>query len=124
MTISVAEVIAHPAASDAGTLVNDYALFKLSSSLPYTDYIRPACLPEQGQSQPVSPPTRCFTTGYGATSEGGPSASVLQEVEVPIVLLATCQSNYPGGGIGIEHICAGRPEGGVDSCQVGVPCCA
>ena len=57
--------------------------------------------------------------GWGVTEEGGFSPDILQEAQVPIVADATCESNYEDFG-GIDEtteICAGYPNGGVDTCQ-------
>ncbi len=57
-------------------------------------------------------------TGYGTTSESGPPSDTLREAEVPIVDDSTCGSP---GFYGTEFVpsvmvCAGFPNGGVDSC--------
>ena len=54
--------------------------------------------------------------GYGATSEGGSSASVLQKAQVPITTDAYCGDAY-GDFDAATMVCAGFPEGGVDTCQ-------
>ena len=57
--------------------------------------------------------------GWGVTEEGGDSPDILQEARVPIVADSTCDSNYSNTG-GIDErteICAGFPQGGVDTCQ-------
>ena len=41
---------------------------------------------------------------------------MLQWVAVPTVTNAVCNSQY-GGGITTSMICAGSPDGGIDSCQ-------
>ena len=59
---------------------------------------------------------QAYVTGWGATSEGGAGADVLQEVVVPIVSDQVCENAYPGQ-INPDNICAGYQEGGKDSCQ-------
>ena len=54
--------------------------------------------------------------GWGATSEGGPQSPTLKKATVPFVSDATCATAYPGLAPATE-ICAGYPEGGVDTCQ-------
>lgn len=54
--------------------------------------------------------------GYGQTKEDGPIPDRLQEANVPIVSDADCDKAYPGTDTGTQ-ICAGFPQGGVDSCQ-------
>ena len=64
----------------------------------------------------VAPGVSSLVSGWGATSEGGSSAAILQKVRVPIVSNATCDAAY-GGGITANMLCAGLAEGGKDSCQ-------
>lgn len=57
--------------------------------------------------------------GWGATKAGGSSASVLQEVTVPIISNEECKkTGYGEKRITPNMMCAGHPEGGKDSCQV------
>jgi trypsin len=54
--------------------------------------------------------------GWGVTEEGGDLPDRLQEAEVPITTDAYCDDAY--GGIDEQTmVCAGFPEGGVDTCQ-------
>ena len=52
----------------------------------------------------------------------GPQPNTLQEVELPIVSNADCNTTYTNLCevciIGSSQLCAGFPEGGKDSCQV------
>jgi trypsin len=58
------------------------------------------------------------TSGWGTTSPGGSLPSQLQAVEVYITSRAACNSAYAAyGGITVNMICAGVPEGGKDACQ-------
>jgi secreted trypsin-like serine protease len=57
--------------------------------------------------------------GWGTTSEGGSTPNTLQKAQVPIVSDASCEQSYEDDG-GIDPatmICAGFPNGGVDTCQ-------
>lgn len=86
----------------------------------HTDQIRPICLP-------INEPIRSrdltgyqpFVAGWGTTSFQGPTATVLQEVQVPIVATATCERNYksffPNQIFDNRILCAGY--GGRDACQ-------
>uniref|UniRef100_A0A672MVP3 Trypsin-2-like n=1 Tax=Sinocyclocheilus grahami TaxID=75366 RepID=A0A672MVP3_SINGR len=94
-----ASVINHPDYYDL-THDNDIALLKLSSSVTFTNYIRPVCLAAAGTLQ----------------SEGS-SPDKLQEVMIPVVSSSDCDDAY-GGSITSNMICAGLlNEGGKDSCQ-------
>ena len=52
--------------------------------------------------------------GWGATSSGGSSSSVLLEVDVPI---DDSSGSYSNSDITNNMICAGDNNGGEDSCQ-------
>ena len=57
--------------------------------------------------------------GWGATAEGGWPPERLQVGEVPVTTDAYCDSAYADSG-GIDEatmVCAGFPQGGVDTCQ-------
>jgi trypsin len=54
--------------------------------------------------------------GWGTTEEGGDLPDRLQEAEVPITTDAYCDAAY-GGIDEATMVCAGFPEGGVDTCQ-------
>jgi trypsin len=54
--------------------------------------------------------------GWGATSEGGDSPDTLQEGEVPITTDAYCAGAYSDFDAQ-TMVCAGFPQGGVDTCQ-------
>lgn len=54
--------------------------------------------------------------GWGATREGGPQSPTLKKATVPFVSDATCDNSYPELAPATE-ICAGYPQGGVDTCQ-------
>ncbi|XP_062382940.1 serine protease hepsin-like [Sardina pilchardus] len=113
---TVAEIIRHPNYDDS-TKENDMALLRLSSAVPFTDYIRPVCLAASGSI--ISQGTDSWVTGWGDTEEGGSLSNVLQEVEVPVVGNEQCadllQSLLPP--ITEDMMCAGLPDGGKDSCQ-------
>lgn len=51
----------------------------------------------------------------------GSLPDVLQEAEVPLLPQDQCQRWLPEYNITSSMLCAGYPEGGVDTCQVGVP---
>ena len=54
--------------------------------------------------------------GWGSASEGGAAQRYLLEAQVPFVPDSTCQQSYPSLIPG-DEICAGYPQGGVDTCQ-------
>ena len=54
--------------------------------------------------------------GWGTTSEGGDTADTLQEAQVPITTDAYCAGAYSDFDPA-TMVCAGFPQGGVDTCQ-------
>lgn len=104
---------------------SDMALLYLGEDVPFNDAVRPICLP-------LSEPIRSrnfegytpFVAGWGRTQEGGKSASVLQELQIPIISNAKCRELYTKIGKSLSEkqfndavMCAGELEGGKDSCQ-------
>jgi secreted trypsin-like serine protease len=55
--------------------------------------------------------------GWGATEEGGDVPDVLQEANVPITTDAYCANAYGSDFDPETMVCAGFPQGGVDTCQ-------
>ncbi|GAA6111735.1 uncharacterized protein LOC113660546 [Tachysurus ichikawai] len=113
---SVKQVIIHPSYNGA-TQDNDIALLLLSSSVTFTNYIRPVCLAGQGSSFPDG--TNCLITGWGSIASGVqlPSPGVLQEAKVPTVNKYICDFLLGTGSITTNMICAGYLQGGTDTCQ-------
>ncbi|XP_051871200.1 enteropeptidase [Pristis pectinata] len=94
---------------------NDIILLHLKSAVSYSEYIQPACLPDRKQR--FSPGMICSIAGWGDTTEGGSSANILQEAEVPLIANQKCQEQLPQFNITQSMICAGYQEGGTDTCQ-------
>lgn len=57
--------------------------------------------------------------GWGTLEEGGDEPEILQEAEVQIVSNKACSKKYSHGSAILPSsvICAGVPEGGIDTCQ-------
>ncbi|XP_050957875.1 chymotrypsinogen A [Labeo rohita] len=91
---------------------NDIALVQLSSSVTFSDYIRPVCLAAAGSK--LAGGTESWVTGWGTLQPGGQTAKILQEVMIPIVNSTECKFVY-GALITSKMICAGK--GGKGSCQ-------
>jgi secreted trypsin-like serine protease len=86
----------------------DWALIKLAS---------PVNLPTLNIATNTSFNNGTFTVaGWGAAREGGPQQRFLLKAQVPFVDDNTCDNSYPSL-IDAEEICAGFPQGGVDTCQ-------
>ncbi|CAN0142002.1 unnamed protein product [Lampetra fluviatilis] len=114
---NVSRVIVH---ERYNTTSHDYdvALMELSDSVSFTDYVQPVCLPARFQRFPY-PGKSCFISGWGTLSYGGDLPNILQEAAVAI--MSHCV--LPGAGaysadqITNRMLCAGYPEGQIDTCQ-------
>lgn len=113
---NVSSVIVHPN-YNAATSDSDIALLRLASpvTLGPSVGVVPLVFSPANDSL-VAPGVSSLVSGWGATSEGGSTATILQKVRVPIVSNATCNASY-GGGITANMLCAGFAAGGKDSCQ-------
>ncbi|KAK2886672.1 enteropeptidase [Channa argus] len=92
----------------------DIAMMHLEQPVNFNQWIQPVCLSE-GQNVPTG--QKCFIAGWGYDAEGGFLPNVLQEAEVPLVDQVQCQEQLPEYTITSSMLCAGYPEGGIDSCQ-------
>ncbi|XP_042890476.1 trypsin-1-like [Penaeus japonicus] len=114
ITKPVAEIIMHPQYDDI-TVDNDIALIRVSSAVDLTlPGIMPVCLPSSTDNYAGQ---NGIVTGWGTLSSGGDQPNQAYEVTVPIRSQSECVSSYPSGYITSNMICAGLPEGGIDSCQ-------
>jgi secreted trypsin-like serine protease len=118
---SVSEVLPSP----AYLLTTGYDLTLLKLTAPVT------AVPSTPVAGPAltgtwAPETLETVVGWGTTSSGGSSPSILQQADVPIVADAKCAAAYAdqkdrdpfwSGFDPQSMICAGFPQGGVDTCQ-------
>ncbi|XP_041863730.1 enteropeptidase [Melanotaenia boesemani] len=93
----------------------DIAMVHLQQPINFTQWVQPVCLPAEGQSFPAG--SECLITGWGREAEDGSLPDVLQEAVVPLVDPDECQRLLPEYTFTSSMLCAGYPEGGVDSCQ-------
>ncbi|XP_031429772.1 transmembrane protease serine 2-like [Clupea harengus] len=101
---------------DNKTHNNDIALMKLQKPLQMSGSSRPICLPNLDMD--FTPPQPSWIVGFGRTSEGGDTSSVLKEAQVSLISTAECNgTNMYDGQITHSMICAGQPNGGVDRCE-------
>lgn len=122
-TFAIKRVIIHPQYGHT-VIYGDYdiALIELDSTITQTDAVRPIALASYLNTALYTPSTLTDTShwpivsGWGATRYGGSTARYLQKVAVPLVSNTTCNANYDGG-ITDRMVCAGLPQGGIDSCQ-------
>ncbi|NXS52509.1 OVCH2 protein, partial [Brachypteracias leptosomus] len=112
----VKQCIIHPSFNKT-TMDSDIALLHLAEPLEFNQYVRPVCLPAKGET--VRPSRVCVVTGWGAQEEDTEKGKKLHQLEVPILVLDTCQSCYVNlpSRVTQRMICAGFPlEEGKDSC--------
>jgi secreted trypsin-like serine protease len=109
--IPVSRVIAHPnyMLSDG----YDISILKLSRASTK------APTPVAGASETSlwAPSTLETIVGFGTTEEGGDTPDTLQKAQVPVTTDAYCANAYPSSFEADTQICAGYPQGGVDTCQ-------
>ncbi|XP_010634783.1 transmembrane protease serine 3 isoform X1 [Fukomys damarensis] len=97
-------------------LGNDIALMKLAGPLTFDEMTQPICLPNSEENFPDG--KMCWTSGWGATEDGGDASPVLNHAAVPLLSNKICNHrDVYGGIISPSMLCAGYLKGGVDSCQ-------
>ncbi|XP_055965398.1 enteropeptidase [Sorex fumeus] len=94
---------------------SDIAMMHLEFKVDYTDYIQPICLPDKNQV--FLPGINCSIAGWGMLMHQGPTASILQEANVPLLSNEKCKQQMPEYNITENMVCAGYEEGGIDSCK-------
>ncbi|CAI5786729.1 acrosinacrosin-like [Podarcis lilfordi] len=96
---------------------NDISLVELNEPVNCTDYIQPACLPDD--SVVVSLLKHCYVSGFGIIDpKTRKFPDILQEGTVDLIPMVTCSSpDWWSNRILEENICAGTLEGGVASCK-------
>ena len=65
---------------DLITYDNDIALLRLKEVLEFNRYMKPICIPKQGESFPVG--KKCIMARWGRLGEALQTAELLQKVEV------------------------------------------
>ena len=65
---------------DSWTITNDICLLELAAEATFGDHVAAIALPAQNEEYASG--TDCIVTGWGATSEGGDLARVLQKVSI------------------------------------------
>jgi len=90
----------------------DITLLELSTASTKT----PAQVVGAGGGALWAPSTLETIVGFGTTSEGGDTADTLQEAQVPVTTDAYCAGAYDDFDPQ-TMLCAGFPQGGVDTCQ-------
>ncbi|KAM4828255.1 transmembrane protease serine 4 [Thomomys bottae] len=95
----------------------DIALVKLQNPLPFSATVRPICLPFFDEELP--PATPLWVIGWGFTEQnGGKLSDMLLQAMVQVIDSTRCNAEDAyQGEVSEKMLCAGIPEGGVDTCQ-------
>ncbi|KAH8365737.1 hypothetical protein KR093_003858, partial [Drosophila rubida] len=104
---------------------SDIAMLYLERNVEFTTLILPICMPSSPSLRAKSyVNTYPFVIGWGKTQEGGESATVLNELMVPVLNNEVCRSSYDKLNRYFTEdqfdravICAGVLSGGKDTCQ-------
>uniref|UniRef100_A0A1B6D423 CLIP domain-containing serine protease n=1 Tax=Clastoptera arizonana TaxID=38151 RepID=A0A1B6D423_9HEMI len=103
----------------ASNKVNDIAIIRLKTSIEFSNFIKPICLPTQSEFQGLDLVGYApYVAGWGAKEFRGPTSTHLQEVQIDITDMPGCKqafANQPKAVIDKRVICAG--ETGKDACQ-------
>jgi trypsin len=108
--VPVSNVVVEP--SYLATSGYDISLLHLSRSSSQT----PTKVAGAGERSLWAPDTMETIAGWGTTEEDGDTPTTLQEAEVPITTDPYCASAYDDFDA-TTMVCAGFPQGGVDTCQ-------
>merc|ERR1711935_11445 len=107
----------HPKWNDK-LLLFDFCLLEFSKDnlLEHTNG-QHACLPPKGQQPPAG--RQCYVAGWGKLGEQDRLTDKLQEIRLPILDTAKCNSDtsYKGFVRDDSMFCAGSMDGGRDACQ-------
>ncbi|ROL42040.1 Enteropeptidase [Anabarilius grahami] len=88
---TASRIINHPN-YNSDTFDNDIALVQLSSSVNFTDYIKPVCLAAAGSV--FDGGMESWATGWGRLQPDGQVPNTLQQVMMPIVSNSDCDKAY------------------------------
>uniref|UniRef100_A0A8C5UHI5 Acrosin n=1 Tax=Malurus cyaneus samueli TaxID=2593467 RepID=A0A8C5UHI5_9PASS len=96
---------------------NDIALLELNEPVKCNQYIQLVCVPDA--TLDVARLQTCYVAGWGATTaRAQKSSDILQEAKVHLINVQLCNSTeWYAGDIHPHNLCAGYPEGGIDTCQ-------
>ncbi|CAB3240504.1 unnamed protein product [Arctia plantaginis] len=119
--IPIEKTIAHPEYNTrSGPRWHDIGLIRLNRLAPYTDFIRPICLPKRDITLTINADDKLTTAGWGAVSDRQASSSVKLFVDLPFVSQDICQPAYNNlkkkEPLSKNQLCAGGVKG-KDSCR-------
>ncbi|NWR12318.1 ACRO protein, partial [Paradoxornis webbianus] len=95
---------------------NDIALLELNEPVDCSPYIQLACVAYPTLRVPEL--QNCWIAGWGDTTEGDEDTTdTLQEAKVQLIDLQLCNSSgWYAGEIHTHNLCAGYPQGKIDTC--------
>ncbi|KAL4709699.1 hypothetical protein ACJJTC_007430 [Scirpophaga incertulas] len=115
LTLSIERTIPH-SQYNPKTNENDIALIRLADMAPYTDFIRPICLPTKDYSKSKPRVFRLFSAGWGANNSSVLRSTVKVHVNPEYVELQQCQKSYDKIILKDIQICA-KGENENDWCK-------
>merc|ERR1712228_11720 len=95
-------------------LSNDIALIELPSPIDFNDYIKPSCMPADGDTADVGELVTCTGWGKPSDSAGGISPVLRMVEDLPIISNAECNGVY--GIVGSGVVCIDT-TGGKGTCN-------
>ncbi|CAK1589515.1 unnamed protein product [Parnassius mnemosyne] len=121
LILPIEHLIPHPNYSPGSRLRrNDIALIRISQTAPYTDFIRPICLPTTDITISPRSDTRLYVAGWGAVDTARSSSDKKMHVDLPYISRNECEAIYSQPQLNMAlwkgQICAGG-EIGKDSCK-------
>ncbi|XP_054136256.1 acrosin-like [Melozone crissalis] len=98
---------------------NDIALMELNKPVDCSPYVQLACVADAILGLSVAQERNCWIAGWGATTAKDKTPSDhLQEAKVQLINTQLCNSTFWNSGkIHTHNLCAGYPQGGIDTCQ-------
>lgn len=122
LRLNVAESISHPLYKRR-IKYNDIGLIRMDRKISFSEYMRPACLPETYDSETE----KALATGYGKTDFKGRSSHILMKVVLELFSVQECNTTYQqaartsvlrSGILPASQFCAGSHTEKKDTCQV------
>ncbi|XP_056342233.1 acrosin-like [Oenanthe melanoleuca] len=113
---SVRQVLRHPY-YNPGNMKYDIAILELDHPVQCNPYIQLACVAHP--TLKISDLNNCWIAGWGeVTAKSAEEGDLLQEAKVQLIDAQLCNtSDWYAGKVHIHNLCAGYPQGKIDSCQ-------
>ncbi|MFI7676597.1 S1 family peptidase [Actinophytocola sp. NPDC049390] len=105
------QIWVHPDFADVRS-GNDVSVLTLTDRVPY----EPLALPRKDDAELYKVGQPGLILGWGRVAADGQPSRYLLKASVPVMADTACAKAYPGYKAQ-SMVCAGLPEGGVDSCQ-------